>query len=98
MHSSYLVFKIDSSEYLGKKRKEFLGNTLENALNNIHREDIVQKCIFNVEVVTDDAEKAVARVRLDQPNSETINQEIKSSSIKKDFIIEDSDKNKVCIL
>jgi hypothetical protein len=30
LHSSYLVFKIDSSEYLGKKRKEFLGKTFEN--------------------------------------------------------------------
>jgi hypothetical protein len=30
LHSSYLVFRIDSSEYLGKKRREFLGKTFEN--------------------------------------------------------------------
>jgi hypothetical protein len=30
LHSSYLVFKINSSEYLGKKRKEPLGKTFEN--------------------------------------------------------------------
>jgi hypothetical protein len=31
LHSSYLVFKINSSEYLGKKRKEFLGKTFRKS-------------------------------------------------------------------
>jgi hypothetical protein len=31
LHSSYLAFKIDSSEYLGKKRKEFLGKTFRKS-------------------------------------------------------------------
>jgi hypothetical protein len=30
LHSYYLVFEINSSEYLGKKGKEFLDKSLEN--------------------------------------------------------------------
>jgi len=41
------------------------GNTLEKALRKIGREDIVNQCIFNVELVTDDLEKAVAKVQLE---------------------------------
>lgn len=54
----------------------FTGNTLEKALNKIGREDIVNKCIFNVELVTDDVEKAVARVRLDQPGFDSLKEEL----------------------
>ncbi|XP_034933844.1 uncharacterized protein [Chelonus insularis] len=63
------------------------GNTLEKALNKIGREDIVKKCIFNVELVTDDVEKAVARVRLDQPGFDSLKDELGSSrdsSLKRD--------------
>lgn len=42
------------------------GNNLEKGLRRINREDIVNKCMFNVELVTDDVEKAVAKVHLDQ--------------------------------
>ncbi|KAH9361275.1 hypothetical protein HPB48_006837 [Haemaphysalis longicornis] len=42
------------------------GNNLEKGLRMINREDIVNKCMFNVELVTDDVEKAVAKVHLDQ--------------------------------
>jgi len=40
------------------------GNALEQALKRIGREDIVRKCIFNVETVTSDAEKAAAKQQL----------------------------------
>lgn len=44
----------------------FIGNLLEKGLRKINREDIVNNCMFNVELVTDDVEKAVAKVHLDQ--------------------------------
>ncbi|XP_022667541.1 ankyrin-2-like isoform X4 [Varroa destructor] len=40
------------------------GNALEKALQNIGREDIVQKCMSNTEVVTDEVERALAKVHL----------------------------------
>ncbi|XP_048261568.1 ankyrin-3 isoform X24 [Bombus terrestris] len=63
------------------------GNTLEKALNKIGREDIVRKCIFNVELVTDDVEKAVARVRLDQPGFDSLKEELgpsRDTSLRRD--------------
>lgn len=42
------------------------GNELEKGLRKINREDIIKNCMFNVELVTDDVEKAVAKVHLDQ--------------------------------
>ncbi|XP_067209228.1 ankyrin-3 isoform X13 [Linepithema humile] len=63
------------------------GNTLEKALNKIGREDIVNKCIFNVELVTDDVEKAVARVRLDQPGFDSLKEELgpsRDTSLRRD--------------
>ncbi|XP_048513287.1 ankyrin-3-like isoform X21 [Athalia rosae] len=63
------------------------GNTLEKALNKIGREDIVKKCIFNVELVTDDVEKAVARVRLDQPGFDSLKEELgpsRDTSLRRD--------------
>ncbi|XP_043478904.1 ankyrin-2-like isoform X4 [Leptopilina heterotoma] len=52
------------------------GNTLEKALQKIGRDDIVKKCIFNVELVTDDVEKAVAKVRIDQPGFDSLKEEL----------------------
>ncbi|XP_011305414.1 ankyrin-2 isoform X4 [Fopius arisanus] len=68
------------------------GNTLEKALNKIGREDIVKKCIFNVELVTDDVEKAVARVRLDQPGFDSLKEELgpsRDSSLRRDGTLAD---------
>ncbi|XP_015113068.1 microtubule-associated protein futsch isoform X7 [Diachasma alloeum] len=68
------------------------GNTLEKALNKIGREDIVKKCIFNVELVTDDVEKAVARVRLDQPGFDSLKEELgpsRDSSLRRDGTLSD---------
>ncbi|XP_006619672.1 ankyrin-3-like isoform X1 [Apis dorsata] len=63
------------------------GNTLEKALNKIGRDDIVKKCIFNVELITDDVEKAVARVRLDQPGFDSLKEELgpsRDTSLRRD--------------
>jgi hypothetical protein len=42
----------------------FLGNCLQLALRKIGRENIVQNCVFNIEWVTDAAEKEVAKARV----------------------------------
>ena len=87
-------------------RPLFVGNTLEKALNKIGREDIVNKCIFNVELVTDDVEKAVARVRLDQPGFDSLKEELgpsRDTSLRRDATMdpkmdpdyEESDRMKV---
>ncbi|XP_075216189.1 uncharacterized protein LOC142321739 isoform X3 [Lycorma delicatula] len=52
------------------------GNNLEKGLRSINREDIVNQCIYNVELVTDDVERAVAKVHLDQSGFETLKEEL----------------------
>ena len=52
------------------------GNTLEKALRKINREDIVNQCIFNVELVTDDMEKAMAKAHLDQSGFNALKEEL----------------------
>lgn len=52
------------------------GNSLEKALRAIHREDIVNQCIHNIEIVTDDMEKAVAKVHLDQSGFDSLKEEL----------------------
>lgn len=44
----------------------FSGNELERALKSIKREDVVQKCMYNVEVIQDQVEMAAAKVAMDQ--------------------------------
>ncbi|XP_078037593.1 uncharacterized protein LOC144470402 isoform X2 [Augochlora pura] len=70
-----------------KDGNKVTGNSIEKALNKIGREDIVKKCIFNVELVTDDVEKAVARVRLDQPGFDSLKEELgpsRDTSLRRD--------------
>lgn len=55
------------------------GNLLEKALRAINREDIVNHCIHNIEIVTDDIEKAVANVQLDQSGFDSLKEELGSS-------------------
>ncbi len=43
---------------------ECLGNCLQQALRKIGKENIVNNCVFNIEWVTDAAEKEVAKARL----------------------------------
>ena len=45
---------------------EFVGNELERGLKKINREDAISQCMYNVEHVTDDVERAVAKEHLDQ--------------------------------
>lgn len=52
------------------------GNSLEKALRDINREDIVNQCIHNIEIVTDDMEKAVAKVHLDQSGFDSLKEEL----------------------
>jgi ankyrin len=42
------------------------GNELERALRSINREDVVQKCMYNVETIQDEVELAAAKVAMDQ--------------------------------
>ena len=44
--------------------RSFLGNCLQQALRKIGKENIVHNCVFNIEWVTDDAEKRLAKARL----------------------------------
>lgn len=67
------------------------GNQLELALKKIGRNDIVSKCICNVELVTDDMERALAKVRLDQSGFETLKDEIgpsRDASLRRDIILD----------
>lgn len=68
-----------------------VGNTLEIALNKIGRSDIVQKCICNVELVTDDMEKALAKVRMDQSGFDSLKEELgpsRDTSLRRDASID----------
>lgn len=52
--------------WLRQKAGGATGNRLERALEKIGRGDVVRKCICNVELVTDDMEKALAKVRISE--------------------------------
>uniref|UniRef100_A0A1B6D724 Death domain-containing protein n=3 Tax=Clastoptera arizonana TaxID=38151 RepID=A0A1B6D724_9HEMI len=62
--------------WMQSKDSNATGNNLEKALRSINREDIVNLCIYNVELVTDDVERAVAKVYLDQSGFETFKDEL----------------------
>ncbi|KAG8187586.1 hypothetical protein JTE90_025919 [Oedothorax gibbosus] len=64
------------------------GNLLEKGLRKINREDIVNECMFNVELVTDDVERAVAKVHLDQSGFDTFKEELgpsRDASLRRDI-------------
>merc|ERR1719187_1302731 len=56
--------------------KSITGNALEKGLRKINREDIVTQCIFNVELVTDDIERAMAKAHLDQSGFDAFRDEL----------------------
>lgn len=58
------------------------GNALEKALRKIGRDDIVNRCIYNVELVTDDLEKAVAKTQLDQSGFDNLRDELGPDSTR----------------
>lgn len=62
--------------WLRQSGKQATGNNLEQALHRIKRSDIVDKCIFNLELVTDEMEKAVAKMQLDQSGFDTFKDEL----------------------
>jgi len=51
--------------WLSTHGNQATGNALEKALRRIGREDIVNKCMFNVELVTDEMEQSVAKTALE---------------------------------
>lgn len=63
-------------QWMQKAGPKATGNSLEKALRKINRDDIVKQCMFNVELVTDAVEKAVAKVHLDQSGFETFKEEL----------------------
>lgn len=84
--------------WLRQKANKATGNKLEQALNKIGRSDIVEKCICNVELVTDDMEKALAKVRLDQSGFDSLSDELgpsRDASLRRDGTINDSYKENV---
>ncbi|CAF3679720.1 unnamed protein product, partial [Rotaria sordida] len=50
--------------WLKSRGTDATGNCLQQALRKIGKENIVQNCVFNIEWVTDAAEKEVAKARL----------------------------------
>lgn len=56
--------------WLRQRGGQATGNQLEQALLGIDRADIVERCIFNMELVTDDRERAKAKVQLDRLGDE----------------------------
>ena len=53
--------------WVQKNGENATGNSLERALRKIGREDVIRKCMYNIEEVTDEVERAVAKVHIDQP-------------------------------
>lgn len=60
--------------------KSATGNAIEQSLHKIKRSDIVDKCIFNLELVTDEMEKAVAKMQLDQSGFQNLQDECRDVS------------------
>lgn len=61
--------------WLNTQGNKATGNSLERALRKCDREDVVNKCIFNVELVTDETEKHVAEEALDLVEEEAEEEE-----------------------
>ena len=70
------------------------GNALEKALRKCDREDIVNKCIVNVELVTDETEQSAANKAIEQDQAEfqSFKAELDpshSSTLRRDEIVEE---------
>ncbi|XP_063217303.1 ankyrin-3 isoform X8 [Bacillus rossius redtenbacheri] len=69
------------------------GNNLEKGLRKIGRDDIVNECIFNVELVTDDMERAVAKVHLDQSGFDNLREELgpsRDATLRRNVILSET--------
>ncbi|OWF56525.1 Ankyrin-2 [Mizuhopecten yessoensis] len=72
--------------WVAKDKEQATGNALEKALTRINREDVVKKCMYNVETVEDEVEAAAARVAMDQSGFDTFTEEVgisRDSSMKR---------------
>ncbi|XP_053392981.1 uncharacterized protein LOC123564339 isoform X44 [Mercenaria mercenaria] len=72
--------------WVSKKGEEATGNSLENGLRQVGREDVIKKTMYNVEVVEDELEAAAARAAMDQSGFDNFADEIgisRDSSLKK---------------
>ncbi|KAL3877007.1 hypothetical protein ACJMK2_034767 [Sinanodonta woodiana] len=72
--------------WVEKNRERATGNALERALRQINREDVVKKCMYNIERVEDEVERAAAKVAMDQSGFDTFTEEVgisRDSSLKK---------------
>ncbi|KAL1518232.1 hypothetical protein ABEB36_001888 [Hypothenemus hampei] len=79
--------------WLRQKAGHASGNQLERALKKIGRQDVVDQCICNVEMVTDDMEKALAKIHLDQSGFDNLKEELGSSrdaSLRRDAHLDQS--------
>ncbi|XP_060520918.1 ankyrin-3-like isoform X3 [Cylas formicarius] len=79
--------------WLRQKANKATGNKLELALNKIGRQDIVDKCLCNVELVTDDMEKALAKIHLDQSGFDNLKEELgpsRDTSLRRDAHLDNS--------
>ncbi|XP_074025695.1 uncharacterized protein isoform X3 [Leptinotarsa decemlineata] len=84
--------------WLRQKANKATGNILELALNKIGRQDIVDKCICNVELVTDDMEKALAKIHLDQSGFDNLKEELgpsRDTSLRRDTHIDKSFQDEI---
>lgn len=52
-------------KWIEKKGEDATGNELERALRTIGREDVINKCMYNIEEVIDDDEKVVAKEHIE---------------------------------
>ncbi|XP_045031248.1 ankyrin-2 isoform X6 [Daphnia magna] len=68
--------------WMAQSQNKVTGNALEKALRKIGRDDIVNRCIYNVELVTDDLEKAVAKTQLDQSGFDNLRDELGADSTR----------------
>ena len=64
--SLYITFHLMPSTTDGLHHSNVTGNELERALRKIGREDVIRKCMYNVEEVMDPVERAVAKTQIDQ--------------------------------
>jgi len=73
--------------WLNNEGTRATGNALERALRKCNREDIVNKCIVNSSLVTDEIEKSVAKAAIshDQVTFVTDLKDIKTKNKKKSF-------------
>ncbi|KAG5900648.1 hypothetical protein JTB14_005921 [Gonioctena quinquepunctata] len=84
--------------WLRQKANKATGNTLELALKKIGRQDIVNKCICNVELVTDDMERALAKIHLDQSGFDNLKYELgpsRDTSLRRDAHIDNSFRDEI---